>query len=207
MKSILGNVKTGQDFEACFFGRGVYAGHKKPDSQAPLMREQQFLDAIKHVKTLQKSRFDWNPFEPKTGAGNLLYLGVVEHLPAALGHDLGIYAAVGTVLDHYGMDGFMMTKNVIVGIDFTINEDEADLKKKQTWAAHAFKIGRPIVIIEKRHLEREDGLGQDAKTIAKHLESLFQIQQGEKIFRRFRRLNPNNFEDYKRYRSGELVFE
>ncbi len=196
MKYLIKNTKTGADLEASFFGNVVDAVRKKPDSQAVLVHEHQFHGAIKQVKAMQKSRFDWDPFKPKTGPANLLYLSVIEYLPTSLGHDLGIYAAIGTVLDHYGMDGFMMTKGIVVGIDLTLNEDEVELEKKRLWASHAHKIGRPIVIVEKRHLEREGGTEHYGKAIAKYLVDLFEIQKGEKASRRLKRL-------HNRYRPGE----
>jgi hypothetical protein len=205
LKWILKEVILGADFETAFFGDLVDVRRYKADAQIMLMHEHQFFAAVKQVKAIQEDRFDWNPFRPKTAPGNLLFLAVIEHLPVSLGESLGMYTAVGTVLDHYGMDGFFMSKNILVGFDLTLNQDEVELEKKRAWAAHAFKIGRPIVIIEKRHLEKEGGLANYGKAIAKHLIDLFEKQKKEKALRRLKQMHGKQSYDHGEPEDAELV--
>jgi hypothetical protein len=151
-----------------------------------LVHKDQFFGAIRQVKEAQWEKFRWDPFRPHTIAANLLYLSIIERIPASLGHDLGIYAAVGTTLDHYGMDAFVMTRNIVVGIDLTVNRNEEELTKKRIWTTQAAKIGRPIVIVEMRHLEREDGIDLYGTIIAGHVVRIFEKHKRHKVLRRLR---------------------
>lgn len=93
-----------------------------------------FMEGVQWVKEMQSSYYQWDPRHPSTKLTRLLFERVREELPQHVRNELGLYVALGTMLDlSFGTDAFFQVDGaflVIAPIDLKTGKSYEKKKRR-----------------------------------------------------------------------------